>query len=80
MNVTLSSFAAVVKTDGDKTVVVATLEVLEDVIKSMKDLSFSMREETLESLMVAIQDTLDNNVNLFEVPDIAATSQILYML
>ncbi len=61
---TLSSFAAVIKTESDKTVVVATLESLEDLFKAMIVISFPMKEDTLDSLMLAIQDTLENKVSM----------------
>lgn len=66
MNTTLASFAAIIKTDNDKTVVVTTLETLEDVLKAFKKLSLPIREDTGDSLMVAVQDILDNKVRLWE--------------
>lgn len=60
VNSTLANFAAMVKTDCEKTVVVTTLEALDDVLKSLRKLSFPMKEETLDGLMVAVQDVLEN--------------------
>lgn len=62
VNTTLANFAAMIKTDSDKTVVVATLESLDDLLKALKKLSLPMTEETLDGLIVAVQDILDNKV------------------
>ena len=62
INSTVASFAAIVKTDSDKTVVVATLESLDDVLKSLRKLSFPITEEVADSLLVAVQDVLENKV------------------
>jgi len=59
---TLSSFAAIVRTDGDKTVVVSTLETLEEILKPLKTLNFLIGEKEVSNLMVSIQDVLDNKV------------------
>lgn len=60
---TLSSFSAIIKTDIDKTVVVATLETLEELLKALKRLSYPMKEETMDAIVIAIQDILENNVS-----------------
>ena len=62
VNSTLSSFAAVVRTDGDKTVVVSTLETLEEILKPLKILGYVIQEKEVSNLMVSIQDVLDNKV------------------
>jgi len=62
VNSTLANFAAIVKTENDKTVVVSTLETLDEVLKALKKLSFQMSEEAASSLMVAVQDVLENKV------------------
>lgn len=62
-NSTLASLAAIIKTDAEKTVVVATLESVEDALKALKTVSFPLSEDTLDSIMVAIQDTLENKVS-----------------
>ncbi len=62
VNYTMSSFAAVIRTDSDKTVVMATLETLYDVLKPLKALSFPIEEKVVDSLMTSIQDILDNKV------------------
>lgn len=62
VNSTLSSFAAVIRTDSDKTVVVATLETLEDILKPLHKLSFPVKEPAVTSLMTSIQDVMENKV------------------
>ena len=64
MNSTLASFAAIIKTDSDKTVVVTTLETLEDNLKALRKLSFTISEEAGDSLSVAVQDILENKVRI----------------
>lgn len=64
VNSTLTGFAAIVKTDDDKTVVVTTLETLDDVLRALKKLSFLITEETADSLLVAVQDILENKVRI----------------
>ena len=59
----MANFAAMIKTDSDKTVVVATLESLDDLLKALKKLSLEVTEETLDGLIVAVQDILDNKVS-----------------
>ncbi len=59
----LSSFAAVVRTDADKTVVVSTLETLEDMLKYLKSLNFPINDKEVSSLMTSIQDVLDNKAS-----------------
>ena len=60
---TLSSFSAIVKTDIDKTVVVATLEAMQELLKELKKLSFVMKDETMDAVSAAIQDILESNVS-----------------
>lgn len=62
VNSTLSSFAAMVRTDSDKTVVMATLETLDDILKPLKEFSFSIREDVVTSLLVSVQDIMENKV------------------
>lgn len=62
MNSALSSFAAVVRTDGDKTVVVSTLETLDEILKPLKTMNFSVNDKEVANLMTSIQDILDNKV------------------
>ena len=62
VNSTLGSFAAIVRTDSDKTVVVSTLETLEEILKPLKVLSLPVKEDVISSLMISIQDLLENNV------------------
>ena len=62
VNSTLSSFAAVVRTDTDKTVVVSTLETLDEVLKPLKTMQFSVKDEVVSNLMTSIQDVMDNKV------------------
>ena len=62
VNTTLANFAAMIKTDSEKTVVVATLETLDDVLKHFKKLSLPLKEETLDGLLIAVQDVLENKV------------------
>ena len=42
--------------------VIATLETLEDFLKSIKTLSFPMAGKALESLVVSVQDILEQKV------------------
>ncbi len=62
VNSTLLSMAATVRTDTDRSVVLATLESLEDLVKALKSASFRLAEEPLESLAVSIQDILEQKV------------------
>lgn len=59
VNTTLLSMAAVVRTDTDRTVVIATLETLESLLKFLKGVSFIMERNPLDSLSVSIQDVLE---------------------
>ncbi len=64
LNSTLLSFAAVVRTDCDRSVVIATLETLEDLLKALrKDGPFQLQERGLTSLLVSVQDLLNNKVS-----------------
>ena len=66
INSTLVSLAATVRTDSERSVVIATLETLEDFLKSVKTLSFPMAGKALESLVVSVQDILEQKVrNIF---------------
>jgi hypothetical protein len=66
VNNTLANFAAMIKTDSDKTVVVAILETLDDILKHFKKLSLPLKEEALDGLMTAVQDVLGNAVGARE--------------
>ena len=58
----MANFSAIVKMDVEKTVVVTTLETLEELLKTLKSLSPPVTEETLDGLVVAVQDVLENKV------------------
>ena len=62
VNSTLVSLSATVKTDIDKTVVVTALETLDDVLRALRKLSFSISKEAADSLLTSVQDVLDNKV------------------
>ena len=62
INSTIVSLAATVRTDPDRTVVIATLESTDDLFRSLKSTSFVLTEKALESLMVSIQDILECKV------------------
>lgn len=55
--------AAVVRTDADRTVVIATLEALESLLKFLKGVPFIMEHNPLESLSVSLQDVLELKVS-----------------
>ncbi len=63
LNSTFLSFAATVRTDCDRSVVIATLEMLEDLLKSLKVFSpFPLTEKPLSSLLVSLHDIFNNKV------------------
>ena len=62
MNNTLGSMAATVRTDSDRSVVTAMLEAVEDLLKALEPLSFPMQERVLSSLVVSVQDILEDKV------------------
>ena len=62
VNSTLLSMAATVRTDYDRTVVLATLESLEDLLKSLKESSFPLENKPLESLVTSLQDIFEQKV------------------
>ena len=62
VNSTLGSFAAIMRTDTDKTVVVSTTDTMAEILKPLKALSFPVKEEVVSSLITSIQDVLDNKV------------------
>ena len=64
VNNTLGSMAATVRTDSDRSVVTATLEAVEDLLKALRSLSFPMQDRVLSSLVVSVQDILDNKVHV----------------
>ena len=63
VNNTLGSMAATVRTDSDRSVVTATLEAVEDLLKALQPLSFPMQERVLSSLVVSVQDILEDKVS-----------------
>ena len=63
VNNTLGSMAATVRTDSDRSVVTATLEAVEDLLKALEPLSFPMQERVLSSLVVSVQDILEDKVS-----------------
>ena len=63
VNNTLGSMAATVRTDLDRSVVTATLEAVEDLLKALRPLSFPMQERVLSSLVVSVQDILEDKVS-----------------
>lgn len=65
INNTLGSMAATVRTDCDQTVVGATLEALEDLLKSLKTPPFPMQERVISSLMVSVQDIVEYKVGSY---------------
>lgn len=62
LNNTLGSMAATVRTDSDRSVVTATLEAVEDLLKSLCSLSFPMQDRVLTSLVVSVQDIMEDKV------------------
>ena len=64
VNNTLGSMAATVRTDSDRSVVTATLEAVEDLLKALQPLSFPMQDRVLSSLVVSVQDILDDKVRI----------------
>lgn len=62
INSTIVSLAATVRTDPDRTVVIAALESTGDLFRSLKSTSFVLTGKALESLMVSIQDILECKV------------------
>ncbi len=66
LNSTFLSFAATVRTDCDRSVVIATLETLEDLLKSLKGNSpFPLTQKPLSSLLVSLQDIFNNKVTTY---------------
>lgn len=63
VNNTLGSMAATVRTDSDRSVVTATLEAVEDLLKALRPLSFPMQDRVLSSLVVSVQDILEDKVS-----------------
>ena len=63
LNNTLGSMAATVRTDSDRSVVTATLEAVEDLLKSLRPLSFPMQDRVLASLVVSVQDIMEDKVH-----------------
>ena len=51
--------AAVLRTDDDRTVVITTLEALEQLLKFLKGVPFTLERNPLESLSVSLQDILE---------------------
>lgn len=64
VNNTLGSMAATVRTDSDRSVVTATLEAVEDLLKALRPLSFPMQDRVLSSLVVSVQDILEDKVKI----------------
>ena len=63
INSTLLSFAATVRTDCDRSVVIATLETLEDLFKGLREVGpFPIQDKPLSSLLVSVQDVFNNKV------------------
>ena len=62
VNSTLLSMAATVRTDSDRTVVIATLETLEDMLKGLKGTLFCLADKPMESLAVSLQDIFEQKV------------------
>ena len=42
--------------------VVSTLETLDEVLKPLKTMQFSVKDEVVSNLMTSIQDVMDNKV------------------
>lgn len=51
------------RTDDDPSVVVATLESIELILKSLKECGFHLEEKVVSSLLVTIEDILNNKVS-----------------
>lgn len=62
INLILNNMAAGVKTDMDRTVVMATLEAMEELLKAVRGGWFEMERKVMEGLMVSIEDVLTNKV------------------
>ncbi len=63
LNSTLLNFAAVIRTDCDRSVVIATLETVEDLLKALREVGpFPLEERGLSSLLVSLQDVFNNKV------------------
>ena len=61
----MNNMAAGVKTDVDRTVVMATLETLEELLKALRGGWFKMGSKALEGLVVSIDDILANKVTKY---------------
>ena len=59
--------SATVRTDCDQSVVGATLEALEDLLKSLKTPPFPMQERVVSSLMVSVQDIVEYKVHVLSL-------------
>ena len=63
MNATLLDMSAGARTDVDSSVVVATLENLEKMLKALHGSGFIIEERVVESLLVTVDDILGNKVD-----------------
>ena len=80
VNNTLGSMAATVRADSDRSVVTATLEAVEDLLKTLRPLSFPMQDRVLSSLVVSVQDILEDKVSSegMQLSLVSSHSQVLF--
>ena len=62
INLSLSNMSASARTDADSLVTVAMLESIETVLKSLRGHGFPIESKVAESLLVTIDDLLNNKV------------------
>lgn len=62
INSSLTNMSASARTDADSLVTVATLESIETVLKSLRGRGFPIESKVAESLLVTIDDLLNNKV------------------
>jgi hypothetical protein len=77
INSTLRNMSASARTDGDATVVVATLESMEMVLKGLKNGRCPIELSTIESILVTVEDLLNNKAHCQEDDEDGATSDEL---
>ena len=63
INSTLLSMSAGARTENDSSVVLATLESIERILKSLHGRGFVVQERVIGSVLVTVEDILSNKVS-----------------
>lgn len=67
INSTLNNISASARTDSVSTVVLATLDSIETVLKGLKGRGCVLEQTVVESLVVTVEDVLNNKVSVVSI-------------